>query len=246
MMRLIDRLFPKRGDAQLWLLLDPDSMSPVNLRQTAAEASHIGVNAILIGGSLITHDRFDASVRVVKRATKLPVVLFPGGSSQISRHADGILFISLLSGRNPQYLIGEQVKAAPIIKRLGLEAISTAYLLIESGRMTSIEYVSNTKPIPRDKALLAVAHAQAAELFGMQVVYLETGSGAEQTVPPEMIRAVVQSVALPVIVGGGINTPKSALAAVKAGARAIVVGTAVEREGLDVIRGISQAIRRKR
>jgi putative glycerol-1-phosphate prenyltransferase len=112
--------------------------------------------------------------------------------------------------------------------------------------MTSIEYVSNTKPIPRDKALLAVAHAQAAELFGMQVVYLETGSGAEQTVPPEMIRAVVQSVALPVIVGGGINTPKSALAAVKAGARAIVVGTAVEREGLDVIRGISQAIRRKR
>lgn len=246
MMRLIDRLFPKRGGAQLWLLLDPDSMSPVKLRQTAAEASHIGVNAILIGGSLITHDRFDASVRAVKRATKLPVVLFPGGSSQISRHADGILFMSLLSGRNPQYLVGEQVKAAPIIKRLGLEAISTAYLLIESGRMTSIEYISDTKPIPRDKPLLAVAHAQAAELFGMQMVYLEAGSGAEQPVPPEIIRAVVQSVALPVIVGGGINTPKSAFAAMKAGARAIVVGTAVEREGLDVIRSISRTIRRKR
>jgi len=245
-MRLIDRLFPKRGGAQLWLLLDPDSMSPVKLRQTAAEASHIGVNAILIGGSLITHDRFDASVRAVKRATKLPVVLFPGGSSQISRHADGILFMSLLSGRNPQYLVGEQVKAAPIIKRLGLEAISTAYLLIESGRMTSIEYISDTKPIPRDKPLLAVAHAQAAELFGMQMVYLEAGSGAEQPVPPEIIRAVVQSVALPVIVGGGINTPKSAFAAMKAGARAIVVGTAVEREGLDVIRSISRTIRRKR
>ncbi len=208
----------------------------------AAEAERVGVKAILIGGSFIAHDGFDEAVKAVKGQVRIPVVLFPGSSRQVSKFADGILFMSLLSGRNPQYLIGEQVMAAPIIKRLGLPHLPMAYLLIESGAVTAAEFVSDTRPIPRTKPKFAVAHAMAAELFGMQAVYLEAGSGAKLPVPEEMIRMVVKSVAIPIIVGGGITTPELAAKAAKAGARAIVVGTAVEENGVGVLGEMVKAV----
>lgn len=239
---LYQRLFRDGGKASLWLLLDPENDSPKALAETASSAERSGVAAILIGGSFIARDGFDDVVQAVRRQVRIPVVLFPGGSRQVSRHADGILFISLLSGRNPQYLIGEQVMAAPLIKRLGLPTLPTAYLLIESGGVTSAEFVSDTRPIPRAKPELAAAHAMAAELFGMRAVYLEAGSGAKLPVPEEMIRAVVQGVSIPVITGGGITTPELAAGAASAGARAVVVGTAVEKEGAGILGEMVKAV----
>ncbi len=225
------------------MLLDPDSLPRRRLIQVATAAQQDGAVAILVGGSFLCKDDFGSVVRALKRAVNLPVVLFPGNSGQLSRYADGILFTSLLSGRNPQYLIGEQVMAAPIIRRMGLEAIPTAYLLIESGRTTSTEFVSDTRPIPRDKPQLVAAHAQAAELFGMKAVYLEAGSGAEQPVPPDVVRAVRKSVSISLIVGGGIASPEAAVTATEAGADVVVVGTAVERGGREIIHRIASAIK---
>lgn len=242
MKSLTSLLFSGFSHPAIWLLLDPDAQSPEELARTAAEGEAAGVKVILIGGSFIEHDGFDEAVKSVKRQVRIPVVLFPGGSRQISRHADGVLFMSLLSGRNPQYLIGEQVMAAPLIKRFGLPVLPMAYLLIESGAVTSAEFVSDTKPIPRDKPKFAAAHAMAAELFGMQAVYLEAGSGAKLPVPAEMIRMVSKSVEIPVIVGGGITSPELAAIAEKAGAKAIVVGTAVEKTGVGILAEIVKAV----
>ena len=235
-------LFPASSPPGIWLLLDPDAQEPEELARTAAEAEEAGVRAILIGGSFIDHEGFDEAVKAVKGRVRRPVLLFPGGSRQISKYADGVLFMSLLSGRNPQYLIGEQVMAAPLIKKLGLPVLPMAYLLIESGVVTSAEFVSDTKPIPRDKPKFAAAHAMAAELFGMQAVYLEAGSGAKLPVPEEMIRLVSKSVEIPIIVGGGITTPELAAKAAKAGASAVVVGTAVERNGAGVLKEMVRAV----
>ena len=189
------------------------------------------------------HDDFDGFVATIKDKVEIPVVLFPGGSGQISAYADAVLFMSLLSGRNPQYLIGEQVKAAPVVKKLGLESIPTGYLLIESGSTTSAQFVSDTHPIPRDKTQIAVAHAMAAELLGMKLVYLEAGSGASNPVPPEMIAAIVGGVNIPVIVGGGIRNKDDALAAAQAGATAIIVGNAIEEQGDEIIDEMTAALK---
>jgi len=230
---LYRRLFPAGGKPQIWVLIDPDTLPLQQLISRVRKAETESVSAILIGGSFLSQDNFDKTVKEIKGSCKIPVVIFPGSSRQLSQYADGILFTSLLSGRNPQYLIGEQVMAAPIIFQMGLAPIPTAYLLIESGAVTSAQFVSNTQPIPRTKSQLAVAHAMAAELFGMKAVYLEAGSGADMAVPPEMIKAVVKSVNIPVIVGGGIRKVEDAQAAFKAGAHVIVIGTAVEQNGLE-------------
>ncbi len=242
-MNLFERLFPADGASRLWILIDPDSDSPDALGELAGAAEKDGAAVILIGGSFLYDDTFDSVVKAVKKVTSLPVVIFPGNSRQLSHHADGILFTSLLSGRNPQYLIGEQVQAAPIIRRMAIPSLSTAYLLVESGKTTSAEYISNTRPLPRDKPLIAVAHAQAAELLGMSAVYLEAGSGAEKVVPAEMIRLVSEAVSIPLIVGGGITGASEAVTAAHAGARAIVVGNAVERGGRGVIGEIAYSLK---
>ncbi|MDP8241276.1 MAG: geranylgeranylglyceryl/heptaprenylglyceryl phosphate synthase [Candidatus Hatepunaea meridiana] len=241
-MSLYRRLFPEDNQTRLWVLIDPDKAPHNELVKVAMNAEEGGASAILIGGSLLFNDAFDQVVQSIKRDVNIPVILFPGSSRQISRYADGILFMSLLSGRNPQFLIGEQVQAAPIISSIGLPAISTAYLLIESGTTTSAEFVSNTRPIPRTKPLIAAAHAQAAELLGMKVIYLEAGSGAKMPVPPEMVKVVSQSVSIPVIVGGGIINSEGAKTAAKNGARVIVVGTAIEEKGSKVISEIAAAL----
>jgi putative glycerol-1-phosphate prenyltransferase len=173
-------------------------------------------------------------------------VIFPGGVMQISPSADAILFLSIISGRNPQHLIGDQVLAAPIVKRIGLEAISTAYMLVESGRTTSAEFMSNTQPLPRHKPDIAVAHAMAAEILGFKMIYLEAGSGAEQSVPEEMIGAIAKHCSVPLIVGGGLRTPDDARKKVQAGAKFIVTGTVLEKnDNVSLIKEFASAIHTK-
>ncbi len=231
-MGLFEKLL-KVGDekgAVFCLLLDPDRVERNRLISVAEAAASFGVDAVLAGSSFVTSHTFDSRMADIKSSTDLPVIIFPGGSGQVSRHADAILFMSLISGRNPTYLIEEQVKGAPLIKAYGLEPIPTGYMLIESGTMTSVQYVSGTMPIPRDKYDIAMAHALAAGYMGMKTVYLEAGSGCARPVPERMIRAVAEYGQLPVIVGGGIRRPEEASSRVEAGASFIVIGTRLEYE----------------
>lgn len=213
----------KKG-ALFFLLLDPDKIKIDQLEILIPLFESSDVDVLLIGGSLILDSDFNQFIKIVKSKTKIPVVIFPGGVEQVSPFADAILFLSIVSGRNPENLIGKHVIAAPLIKRINLEPISTAYILVESGRTTSAEFLSNSKPIPRHKPDLAAAHALAAEYLGMKLIYLEAGSGAELTVPEDMIYAVSRMCSIPVIVGGGIRSPEIAKKKVDAGAKIVVVG----------------------
>ena len=217
----------ERGAGYL-LLIDPDNISHDHLPAFVSSATKAGVDAFLVGGSLMLTDTFEESILSIKKATDRPVIIFPGSLFQISSHADAILFLLLISGRNPDHLIGNQVVAAPVIRKRGLEAISTGYMLIETGKTTSAEFMSNTKPIPHDKADIAAAHAIAAETIGMKLLYLDAGSGAEQPIPDAMIGAIARHSSLPMVIGGGIRTPEQAMQKVKAGASFVVTGTATE------------------
>jgi len=232
-MRIYEKLMDiadKKGAGHL-VLIDPDKRSPDDSIGLAGECQSSGVDGLLVGGSLLFSNRFDDFVKELKAAVDLPVILFPGSGQQVSAHADAILFMSLLSGRNPHVLIGEQVQAAPVVKACGIEAIGTAYLLIESGRVTSAEFMSNTRPIPAHKPEIAVAHALAAQYLGFKMIYLEAGSGAESPVPEKMIQMVCRMVDIPVIVGGGIRSPERAADAVRAGASFVVTGNHFEQDG---------------
>lgn len=209
-------------------LIDPSEHSRTDLIGCAEQAQEGGADALLVGGSLVLSAVMEEIVREIKRRVTIPVIIFPGGAGQICRHADAILFTSLLSGRNPEFLIGEQVKGAPLVKEYGLEAIPTAYLLIESGARTSVEYLSHTHPIPRHKPDIVKAHALAAHYLGMKLVYLEAGSGALHSVPEEIVTAVSEYVPLPIICGGGIRRPEDARRKVEAGASFVVVGNRFE------------------
>jgi putative glycerol-1-phosphate prenyltransferase len=229
-MNTFERLLKVRKErgAGYFVLLDPDKSKREQLPSFVREATEAGVDGFLVGGSLMSTDDFEQHLRTIKQNTSVPVIIFPGSIMQISSVADAIFFLILISGRNPEHLIGSQVIAAPIIKRSGLEAISTGYMLVEAGNMTSAEFMSNTKPIPRDKPDIALAHALAAEIIGMKFVYLDAGSGANASVPEEMIRAVAGKCSLPIIVGGGIRTSEDARKKVEAGASFIVTGTVTE------------------
>ncbi len=210
-------------------LFDPDRI-PTNRIGNATEfVCEQGVTGILIGSSLLISPHFDTFVAAVKKNTDKPVILFPGGSHQVSPHADAIFFLSLLSGRNSEFLIGEQVKAVFLVKEYNLEVIPVGYILVESGNYTAVEYISNTKPIPSSKPEIAVAHALTGEYFGMKYIYLEAGSGADKPVPKEMIRKVKDTITIPLIVGGGIRTSKDAKAIIDAGADLIVLGSIIEK-----------------
>lgn len=234
-----------KGAAHL-VLIDPDKITLEKLPAFIQQATSAGVDAFLIGGSLIVDDSFERCIVTIKQNTNLPAVIFPGGVMQISAKADAILFLSLISGRNAEHLIGDQVLAAPIIKKIGLEAISTAYMLVESGKTTSAEFMSNTRPLPRHKPDIAVAHALAAEILGFKMLYLEAGSGAEQSVPDEMVAAVAKHCSVPLIVGGGIRTPDEARKKVLAGANFIVTGTVFENNGkASLLKEFADAIHHK-
>lgn len=236
------RIREERGAGYL-ILLDPDKIDENKLPSFVRNATEAGVDGFLVGGSLLMTGEFDKHLSVVKRNTTVPVVIFPGSLFQVSSVADAILFLVLVSGRNPEHLIGNQVLAAPIIRKMGLEAISTAYMLIGTGKTTSAEFISNTKPIPDHKPDIAVAHALAAETIGMKCLYLDAGSGADIPVPDRMIKAIAGRCPLPMIVGGGIRTPEEAALKVAAGASFVVTGTInEERDDMQTIRKFAQAV----
>jgi putative glycerol-1-phosphate prenyltransferase len=221
----------KTQKASYCVLIDPDKLQKNEMPGVVENAVEAGVDALLIGGSLLLTPDFDGYLKSVKKYSKnCPVIIFPGGINQISGHADALLYLSLLSGRNAHHLIGSQVMAAPIINRLGIETISTAYMLVESGRTTSAQFMSGTTPLPRHKPEIAVAHALAAQYLGFKLIYFEGGSGAERSVPEEMIAAVAHSVDIPLMVGGGIRTPEEAVKKISAGASFIVTGTVLESQ----------------
>ncbi len=233
--------------AGFFILIDPDKTPETHLPQVIEKAQLGGVDAFLVGGSLLLTPDFDSYIASFKKYSgDKPVIIFPGGVHQLSRHADAILFLSLLSGRNADHLVGTQVQASPIIYRLQLEPISTAYLLIESGEVTSAEFMSGTRPLPRHKPEIAVAHALTAQYFGFKLVYLEGGSGAKISVPTPIIKAIASTVDIPLIVGGGIRTPDEAFEKVQAGASFIVTGNILETQNdLGFIKAFASAIHQK-
>jgi phosphoglycerol geranylgeranyltransferase len=220
------------------LQVDPDKYDDASLARIGKAAGQNMIDFILVGGSLITNP-IDHVVSILKENTHVPVILFPGNVMQISGNADGIFLLCLISGRNPEYLIGNHVIAAPVLKKSGLEIIPTSYILIENGRLTSVEYISNTKPIPADKVELAVATALAGEMLGHRLLYLEAGSGAIEHVKTTLISEVKRNISIPLIVGGGIQKPDQLKAIYDAGADVIVIGTALEKDlnNLEVLAG---------
>ena len=217
-----------RFAAGFLVLIDPDSISVSQLRLFINKINAAKVDGILVGGSLMMDDGYSEKVRLIKSLTDIPLILFPGSLSQIHNDFDALLYISLISGRNPDYLFGDHVVAAPRLKAMGLETISTGYTLINTGQTTTVEFMSNTKAIPFDKPDIAVAHAIAAEMMGFKLLYFEAGSGAGEPIPDITIQKTKSAVHIPLIVGGGIRTPELAAQKVRAGADFIVVGNVLE------------------
>lgn len=222
---MIKELF-KDKSKKLAILIDPEKVNELMLERL--EKSD-GYDFVFIGGSILSRS-LEETLLNVKNLTKKPVILFPGNAMQVSGNADGILYLSLISGRNPDFLIGNQVISAPLIKNMGLETVSTGYILVNCGNTTSVEYMSGTKPIPYEKTDIAVATAIAGEMLGLQALYLEGGSGAKTTITTSMISEVRKNTTIPLIVGGGIRSAEVLKKIYKAGADIAVVGTALEND----------------
>jgi len=212
----------------LAILLDPDKTSLDKLPKITSRIENLKANFIFVGGSFVENGITDLFVKTLKKHTKLPVILFPGDFSQLTNHADALLFLSLLSGRNPEYLIEQQIKSVPFLKNSSLEIIPTGYILIDGGTNSSVLKMSNTKPISQENIQLAVDTAVAGMYKGKQLIYLEAGSGAKFPVNSELISAVKQHISIPLIVGGGIKTKEQLHNAYENGADLVVVGTAFE------------------
>ena len=222
----------KKKDAKLFsLLIDPDNCSGKEAERTAIAAKESGVDLLFVGGSLLVNDRLFDTVQIIKANCDIPVILFPGDNMQVVPNADAILLLSVISGRNAEMLIGKHVVAAPRLKNSGLEIIPTGYMLIDSGKATTASYMSNTNPIPHDKDDIAACTAMAGEMLGLKTVFLDGGSGAQNSVSPSMVKRVSDHVDVPIIVGGGLKTPEMAKARFDAGATVVVVGNAIEKDG---------------
>ncbi len=215
------------GKKGLLVLIDPDKI-PNPLEGFIRRVEAVGSLAILVGGSLTLDEEIRQLIPRIKELTDLPVILFPGNVNQVVSAADGILLLSLISGRNPDLLIGRHVEAAPLIKASGLQVLPTGYLLIESGVATTVNYISQTIPIPRQKSEIAMCTALAGEQLGLRMMYLDGGSGARYPVPAEMISSVAEALSIPLIVGGGIRSAEAVQSAWRAGADLVVVGTVLE------------------
>ncbi len=215
---------------QFAVLVDPDKYNSSQLIDLVALADKSMVSYFFVGGSLLSEGNLDTTIKVIKDHSEVPVVIFPGDEMQINQHADAILLLSMISGRNPELLIGKHVIAAPYLKRSGLEILPTGYMLIDSGRSTTALYMSNTMPIPANKDEIAVCTAIAGEMLGLKLIYMDGGSGADDPVPTSMIEKVKQNISVPLILGGGIRTPETAREKFKAGADVIVVGNAIESD----------------
>jgi putative glycerol-1-phosphate prenyltransferase len=231
-----------QGKKSIAVLIDPDKADdPSKLMGLINLATENCVDFFFIGGSLVTTANLSEVVRTVKENVNIPVILFPGSSLHIDPSADAILFLSLISGRNPDLLIGQHVQAAPILKNSRMEVIPTGYILVNSGKTTSVAYISNTTPIPEDKFSLAACTAMAGEMLGLRLIYIDAGSGAEREISQKMINTVRKSISTPLVVGGGINTSQKALAAFEAGADVIVIGNALEKDP-DLLTEISERV----
>ena len=218
---------PEKGKKGFAVLVDPDKQNDQSVSYLAELLNNYTPDVILVGGSLLFNP-VEPVISNFKQHLNCPVYLFPGDVSQVSARADGILLLSLISGRNPDFLIGNHVIAAPSIRRSGMDIIPTGYILIENGHLTSVEYVSNTRPIPFGKIDLAVATAMAGEMLGMKQIYLEAGSGAAKPVGIDMIKEISENINLPLVVGGGIRTSEEAENVYRAGADVIVIGNRFE------------------
>lgn len=228
---MFDRLLEVRHDngAGFIVLIDPDKLLLDDLAAFAEMCEGCGVDAFFLGGSLMQAIELEPYVRRLKASTTLPIIGFPGSLNQVTRPLDAVLYLSVVSGRNPEYLFGQHVHAAPVIRRLGIEPISTAYMLIESGRSTTAQYMSHSMPLPRSKPDVAAATALAAEMMGMRLLFSDAGSGADLTVPEELVEAITETCAAPLVVGGGLRTPQEVGKKVAAGASFVVIGNAIER-----------------
>ncbi|MBZ0198224.1 MAG: geranylgeranylglyceryl/heptaprenylglyceryl phosphate synthase [Ignavibacteriaceae bacterium] len=218
-----------KGAAYL-VLLDPDKLNENKLTKFVEVCGSSGVDGFLIGGSLMINGDIGSFTTRLKSITNLPAIIFPGAVNQVTHQADGLLYLSVISGRNAEHLIGKHVLAAPLIKEAGIEVLSTGYIIVESGKVTTAQYMSGSFPMPRNKPEIAAATALAAEYMGMKFIYLEAGSGAELSVPDEMVKAVSSYCSIPVIVGGGIRSANVARDKVKNGAGIIVTGNFFEDE----------------
>lgn len=211
----------------LGVLIDPDKYTNEMLNTVIGYAQQTNVSFFLIGGSLVSKNVND-TIQYIKEKSGLPVFLFPGNLLQLCDQADGILLLSLISGRNPEYLIGNHIHAAPFLRKSGMEIIPTGYMLVDTGKRTSVEYISNTFPIPNNKTDIAVATAMAGEMLGMKLIYLEGGSGAQEPINSKIISEVKSNISIPLIVGGGIQNAKQASDILSAGADCIIIGNAIE------------------
>lgn len=231
----------KNKKKQFVVLVDPDKPSDKEIASLAGIAQDSKVDYFFVGGSLLTNNNLDQCIKILKENADIPVILFPGNTLQLSNKADAFLLLSLISGRNPEMLIGRHVIAAPYLKMTTLEIISTGYMLIDSGRPTSVSFMSNSFPIPADKIDIAACTAMAGEMLGLKLIFMDAGSGAENPVSNEMISIVKQSLEVPVIVGGGIRTPEKAEETARQGADVVVVGNSIENDA-SLISEISNAI----
>ena len=222
----------KKSEAQksFAVLIDPDKVTPAGIDPLCRLAMDAKVDYFFVGGSLVISNRLDEVILQIKKNCDIPVLLFPGSPSQISKYGDALLYLSLISGRNADLLIGQHVISAPFIKQSGLEIISTGYMVVDGGSPTTVSYISNALPIPADKQEIAMCTAMAGEMLGMKLIYLDAGSGAKRPVHENLISAVAENISIPLVVGGGISDPEKAYHNCKAGADLIVIGNVIEKD----------------
>ena len=230
--RIYDSLVEKKrlGKKSFAVLIDPDKINDQTMQHLIDMAVAARVDYFLVGGSLVISNYLDDCIQYIKRSCSIPAILFPGSPSQISKYADALLYLSLISGRNPELLIGQHVVSAPFVKQSGLEIMSTGYMVIDGGAPTTVSYISNATPLPADKNEIAMCTAMAGEMLGMKLIYMDAGSGAKTPISESMIEKVAQCISVPLIIGGGITEPEKAYLNCKAGADVIVVGNAIEKD----------------
>ncbi|MFT3949222.1 MAG: geranylgeranylglyceryl/heptaprenylglyceryl phosphate synthase [Agriterribacter sp.] len=231
----------KAGKKSFAVLIDPDKVDDAKISELVELTALAEVDYLLVGGSLVISNHLDEVVMQIKQQSNIPVILFPGTSSQITPHADALLYLSLISGRNPELLIGQHVISAPAVRKSGLEIISTGYMVIDGGAPTTVSYISNATPIPSNKNEIAMCTAMAGEMLGMKLIYMDAGSGAQKSITESMISRVAGVIDVPLVIGGGISDPEKAYRNCKAGADLIVVGNAIEKDA-SLIREMSAAI----
>ena len=232
----------KKADKKSFaVLIDPDKVDEQKITELLDLTAEAKVDYLLVGGSLVISNHLDEVVKQIKKQCSIPVILFPGTPSQVTRFADALLYLSLISGRNPELLIGQHVISAPFVKQSGLEIISTGYMVIDGGAPTTVSYISNASPIPSNKNEIAMCTAMAGEMLGMKLIYMDAGSGAEWPITEAMIAGVANVIEVPLVVGGGITNPEKAYLNCKAGADVIVVGNAIEKD-VSLIKEISAAV----